>query len=166
VQEAGARAEVDAAHARDGSGPVRQRGAAHRDARTALQAQNAQGKETGGTVVTAFKSAYDDLTKQLGATSEDRSDTQQDLNDAEKQAAKAQDDADAAKQQAADATSETEKANAEAAQAQAELDTAQAKAQIAADCAKAYITAIGGLFEGSDVAAAAANVKQDVQGIT
>jgi hypothetical protein len=132
----------------------------------ALQTQNAQGKETGGAVVTAFKSAYDDLTKQLGATNEDLAATQQDVKDAEQQAAKAQDDADAAKQQAADAKTDTEKANAEADQAQAELDAAESKAQIAAGCAKAYITAIGGLFGGGDAKAAAEKVKQDVQGVT
>jgi hypothetical protein len=134
--------------------------------KAALEAQNEQGKEAGGAVVTAFKSAYDDLTQQLGATTDDLAATQQDLKDAEQSAAKAQDDANAAKQQAADASSETEKANAEAAQAQAELDAAQSKAQIAGDCAKAYVGALGGLFDGAGVRAAADKVKQDLQGVT
>jgi cytoskeletal protein RodZ len=132
----------------------------------ALQAQNEQGKETGTAAVTAVKSAYDDVTQQLGATTEDLTATEQDLKDAEQQAAKAQDDANAAKQQAADAKDESAKANAQADEAQAELDAAQSKARIAADCAKAYVTAIGGLFGGGDVSAAADKVKQDVQGIT
>jgi hypothetical protein len=134
--------------------------------KAALEAQNEQGKEAGGAVVTAFKSAYHDLTQQLGATSDDLAATQQDVKSAQQTATKAQDDAAAAKQDAAQAQSETEKADAQADEAKAELDAAQSKAQIAADCAKAYVTAIGGLFDGGDVRAAADKVKQDLQGVT
>jgi hypothetical protein len=134
--------------------------------KAALEQQNQQGKEAGSAAATAAKSVYDDVSQQLGATTEDLAATESDLKDAEQQAAKAQDDADAAKQQAADAKSDSAKAQAEADQAQAELDAAQSKAQIAADCAKAYVTAIGGLFGGGDVKAAADKVKHDLQGIT
>jgi cytoskeletal protein RodZ len=134
--------------------------------KAALEQQNEQGKEAGSAAATAAKTAYDDVTQDLGATTQDLAATEQDLKDAEQAATKAQDDADTAKQQAADAKSDSAKAQAAADEAQAELDAAESKARIAADCAKAYVTAIGGLFGGGDVKAAAGKVKQDLQGIT
>jgi uncharacterized coiled-coil DUF342 family protein len=75
----------------------------------------------------------------------------------------AQQDADAAKQAAEKADHATDKAKAEADQAKAETEAVQSKAAIAADCAKAYVSAFGTLFEGGDQAA---TVRDQLQGIT
>jgi len=101
-----------------------------------------------GVALGAGKLLYDEFAEQLGATNEDLATTQADLEDAQKAAEQAEKDAEAAKQKAADATDETEKAQAEADQARAELEAAEAKGAVAADCAKAYIAALGPVFEG------------------
>jgi hypothetical protein len=63
---------------------------------------------------------------------------------------------------AADASTETDKAKAEAKQAKAESQAAQSKGQAARGCAKAYIEAFGGLFEGAQ----AETVRADLQSVT
>jgi hypothetical protein len=131
-----------------------------------LQAQVDQGKETGGTVIAAAKSAYDALVQQLGSTSEDLATAEQDLGNAKQDAAQAEQEADAAKQAAAKADNAADKANAEADQAKAEAQVAESKTAIAADCGKAYVSAIGALFEGEDVRAQASAVREQLQSIT
>ena len=54
----------------------------------------------------------------------------------------------------------------EAKQAKAETEAAQSKAQAAAGCARAYVEALGGLFEGDDPRAQAASVRKDLQSVT
>jgi septal ring factor EnvC (AmiA/AmiB activator) len=112
-----------------------------------LQSEAGEGVRT-GVALGAGKLLYDEFAEQLGATNEDLAATQQDLEDAQKSAEQAEKEAEAAKQKAADATDETEKAQAEADQARAELEAAEARAATAADCAKAYISALGPVFEG------------------
>jgi chromosome segregation ATPase len=112
-----------------------------------LQSEADDGIRT-GVALGAGKLLYDEFAEQLGATSEDLAATQQDLEAAQKAAKQAEKDAEAAKQKAADATGETEKAQAEAEQAKAELEAAEARAAVAADCAKAYISALGPVLEG------------------
>jgi cytoskeletal protein RodZ len=114
----------------------------------------------------AAKSLYDDVRQQLGATQDDLAQTQQELDEANQQAAQAEKDAAAAKQKADDAGNATEKAQAEAEQAQAETKAAQSKAAIAADCAKAYISVFGTLFEGDDVKAQVDKVRGQIEQIT
>ena len=131
-----------------------------------LQSQVDQGKETGSSVVAEVKAAYDDLTQQLGATSEDLTETEQDLEDAEQDAAKAEQGAAAAKQDAAEAKNETDKATAEVDQAESEAQAADSKAAIAAECANAYVSALGALFEGESVSAQAKVVSQELESIS
>jgi uncharacterized protein (DUF342 family) len=127
-----------------------------------LQSQTEQSKDTGSAVVATFKSAYDSLAKQLGATNEDLETTQKDLADAQDAADKAEQDAAAAKEDAAQAKDQSAKASAETKQAQAEADAAESKATIVKDCAKAYVSAIGGLFDGGQTSA----VEGDLKSIT
>ena len=54
----------------------------------------------------------------------------------------------------------------EAKQAKAESQAARSKAEAARGCAKAYIEAFGGLFEGGDVSAHAKAVRKDLQSVT
>jgi hypothetical protein len=131
-----------------------------------LQSQVDQGQETGSAFVAAAKTAIAGLTSQLGATSDDLANAEQDVNDAQQTADQAQKDADAAQQSADKANDKTEKTQAEADQAKAEAKEAESKAAIAADCAKAYVSAIGTLFEGDDVRAQASQVGDQLQGIT
>ena len=112
-----------------------------------LQSEADDGVKT-GVALGAGKLLYDEFAEQLGATNDDLAATQQDLEDAQKAAEQAEKDAKAAKQKAADAADDTEKAQAEADQARAELEAAEARAAVAADCAKAYIAALGPVFEG------------------
>jgi hypothetical protein len=119
----------------------------------------------GGAIATV-KALYDDLSEQLGATQEDLATTQKDLDAASEQAAQAEKDAAAAKEQAAQAGDETDKAKAEAKQAQAEADATQSKAKVAKDCAKAYISALGTLFEGDSVRDQAPAVRDQFASIT
>ena len=114
----------------------------------------------------AAKAVYDDLTEQLGATQEDLAATEQDLKQANAKAEQADEDAAAAEKQAASADNETDKAKAEADQAKAEATAAESKAAIVADCAKAYFSAFGTLFEGDDVGAQAEQVREQLKGIT
>ena len=108
---------------------------------------------------------YKEFADQIGATEEDLAATQQQLEEAEKAAAQAEKDAKAAKQAAADAGNETEKAQAEADQAKAEAAAAEARTAIAADCAKAAISAIGPLFESEDASEQAPEVREQLEAI-
>jgi chromosome segregation ATPase len=108
------------------------------------------------------KNVINGLATQLGATNEDLADTQDKLDDAKAAEEQAQKDADAARDKAESADNAADKANAEADQAQAEADAVQSKASIAADCAKAYVSALGSLIGDGDQTA----VKQQIQGIT
>ena len=112
------------------------------------------------------KVLYDEFAKQLGAAHDELAATQQDVEDANKAATQAEKDAAAAKQDAADASTETDKAEAEAKQAKAESQAAQSKAEAARGCAKAYIEAFGGLFEGDNASAQAETVRKDLQSVT
>src|SRR4051812_49072495 len=131
----------------------------------AQEAQVEQSKQTGGAVVDTFQAAYEGLKKQLGLTTDDLADTQQDLDNAQKDAADAQKDAAAAQEDAAQAKSETDKANAQVDAAKAEAEAAGSKAAIAADCAKASVSAIGVLFEGDSVADQLQAAGKQLQGI-
>ena len=114
----------------------------------------------------AAKALYDDLTEQLGVAEEDLASTQQDLTDAQERAEQAEQDAADAAEQASQAGNETEKAQAEADQARAEAEAANAQLEIAVDCAKAYVTAFGELFEGDDLEDQAAAVRKQFKSIT
>ena len=126
-----------------------------------LQAQVDQSQSAGTKLVAGAKGVIDDLSAQLGATSEDLEQTQQDLDDANQNAADAEKAAADAKDAAGKAENETDKLKAEADQANAELKVAESKAGIAADCAKAYVSAIGSAV-GGDAAAA----REQLQSIT
>jgi chromosome segregation ATPase len=132
-----------------------------------LQAQVDQGKDTGGVVLAAVKTAYDELVQQLGATSEDLAAVKGDLEAAKQDAAQAEQDAAAAADQvAAAADNATAKAKAEADQAKAEAQALQSKAAIGSDCAKAYLSAIGALLEGDDVRAQLSTLRGELESIT
>jgi hypothetical protein len=119
-----------------------------------------------GGALAGMKAVYDDLAEQLGATQEDLESTQADLDAANKKAQQAEKDAAAAEQKAKEADNETDKAKAEADQAKAEQEATESKATIAANCAKAYFGALGGLFEGDDPEAQADAVRKHLTGIT
>jgi chemotaxis protein histidine kinase CheA len=130
-----------------------------------LQSQSDEGNDRRGALAAAAV-LYDEFSEQLDATNEDLAATQKDLKDAEKAASQAEKEAAAAKQDASDATDDTEKAKAQADQAKAEAKAAQSRAAIAADCAKGYISAFGGLFEGDSVRDQAPVVREELAGIT
>ncbi|MEP6953793.1 MAG: hypothetical protein ABI950_06990 [Solirubrobacteraceae bacterium] len=129
------------------------------------QKQASQNKEAAGTVASSSKAAYDDLQQELGTTSGDLAQTEQDLKGAEQSATKAEQDAAAAKKTADQAKNETDKAKAQADEANAQADAAKSKSVIAADCAKAYFSAFGALFEGESVEAQVPVVKKELQSI-
>ncbi len=131
-----------------------------------LESQVEQGKQTGSSFAAAAKAAFQSLTEQLGATSEDLATADQNVSDAQQTADQAQKDADTAKQAADNAKNATDKAEAEADQAKADAKAAESKATIATDCAKAYVSAIGSLFEGDDVRAQASQAREQLKGIT
>jgi chromosome segregation ATPase len=110
------------------------------------------------------KALIDDLEEQLGTTQDDLAAAEQDLKAANDMAEQAADDAAAAEDRAAQASDETEKAQAEADQARAEAQAAESRAAIAADCARAFVTAIDQLLEGDEDQADA--VREQVDGIT
>ena len=130
-----------------------------------------EGDPDGGALVAAgglaaAKSVYDDLTEQLGATEEELAATEQDLEDANADAKQAEEDAVAAEKKIAQAGNETEKAEAEADKAKADAKAAESKATVVADCAKAYFGAFGVLFEGDDMKAQSAHVREQLESIT
>ena len=112
------------------------------------------------------KSLYDDLAQQLGTTQDDLDAVEQDLQAATDKADKAEQDAKAAEKRATEADDETDVAKAEADQAEAELQAAESKAAVATDCAKAYVSAFGTLFEGDSVRDQAAAVRKQLASIT
>ena len=130
------------------------------------QKEASQNKEAASTVASSSKAAYEDLQKEVGTTSVDLAQTEQDLKDAEEAAAKAEQDAAAAKKDADQAKNDTEKAKAQADQSKAEADAAKSKSAIVADCANAYLSAFGALFEGESVKDQASAVKKDLQSIS
>jgi chromosome segregation ATPase len=123
--------------------------------------ESSQRRRTGAALVTG-KVLYDEFAEQLGAAHDELAATQQDVEDANKAATQAEKDAATAKEDAADANTETDKAKAEAKQAKAESQAVQSKGQAARGCAKAYIEAFGGLFEGAE----AETVRKDLQSVT
>jgi chromosome segregation ATPase len=133
-----------------------------------LQAQAEEDADDGanaGGIIVAGGALYKQFADQLGATQEDLAATQQDLEAAQQAAEQADEAAAAAEQRAADAGNETEQAQAEAEQARAQADAAEAHAAVAADCAKAFIGAFGGLFEGEDVQEQARVVREQLEEI-
>ena len=137
-----------------------------------LQSSEAdQEQRSGGALLTAgafatAKALYDDLAEELGATQEDLATVEQDLQEANDTAKQAEQDADAAKQRADEADNDTDVAKAEADQAKADVKAAESKAALAADCAKAYVSAFGGLFEGESARDQAAAVRKQFASIT
>jgi cytoskeletal protein RodZ len=132
----------------------------------AAQSQLEHGKLVGSAALKEGKAAYDGLSQELGATTEDLQATEKDLQDSQANADQAKQDAAAAEQDVAQATNEADKAKAETEKAQAEAEAADSKAAIAADCAKAYVSALGALFEGDSVSAQADVVKQQLESIS
>ena len=120
---------------------------------------------TAGALATV-KALYDELAGQLGATQHDLATVEQDLHHADDHTKQAEKDAEAAKKQADQASSETDAAKARADQAEAEVKAAESKAAIAADCAKAYVSAFGTLFDGDSVRDQAAAVRKQFASIT
>ncbi|HEY6758442.1 MAG TPA: hypothetical protein VI318_03095 [Baekduia sp.] len=117
-------------------------------------------------VVAATGVAFTKLVRDLGAANEDVAATEQELESAQKTADAAEKDAASAEKQATKATDQASKAQAQADQAGAEKQVAEAKATIAKDCAKAYISAFGGLIEGGDLREKAPAVRKELAGIT
>lgn len=130
-----------------------------------LQSKLKGGAVTGSAAAASYKSAYDDLQQQVGTTSEDLSTTENDLKKAEDAAAQADKEAAAAKKEADQAKSETDKADAETKQAQSEAKAAESKAEITTECAKAYVTTVGKLFESDDPSSQEAAVKKELETI-
>jgi len=130
-----------------------------------LQSEGGGGKRAGAALV-AGKALYDEFAEQLDATHEDLAATQQDLEEAEKTAKEAEQDAKAAKQDSADAGDATEKAKAQTDQAKAEAKAAESRSAVVADCAKAYISAFGALFEGDNASDQAPAVREQLSAIT
>jgi hypothetical protein len=128
-----------------------------------MQAEGDDGVNAG--VLAAAGALYKRFAEQLDATQEDLAATQQDLEEAQRAATQADDDAAAAAQRAAEADSQTGKAQAQADQATAEAKAAEARAAMAVDCAKAFVTALGGVFEGDDVDEQAEVVREQLDGI-
>jgi DNA repair exonuclease SbcCD ATPase subunit len=116
--------------------------------------------------VAAVTALVKDLQEELGATQQDLETAEQDVAEATKQAEAADKAATKAKQEADQAEDATDKAEAEADQAEAEVEAAESRAAIARDCARAYVTAIGELFEGDGPEDQADHVREQLQGIT
>jgi cell division protein FtsB len=136
----------------------------------AAQEDERSGQVAGAVVkaggLAAGKAAYDKLAEQLGATQQDLAAAQEDVEAANATADEAAADAEAAKQRAAEADDAAGKAEAEAEQAKAEAQAEQSKRTVATTCARAYVAALGGLFEGDDVSAQAAKVRKELAAIT
>ena len=119
-----------------------------------------------GLVLAAGKALYDEFSAQLDAAHDDLAAAEREIEEAEAAEARAEQDAKAAEQDAAAATDETERANAQAEQAEAEADAAESRATAAAACARAYIAALGGLFEGESVRDQAEPVRAELSRVT
>ena len=131
-----------------------------------LGSQLAEDDSHPGVALAAGKVLYDEFSEKLDAARGDLAANEQALADAEKATAQAEKDAAAAQQAAAAATDETAKANAEAEQAMAEAEAAESRAAAAAACAKSYISAFGGLFEGENPQDQADAVREELTRIT
>ena len=132
-----------------------------------LQAQVDESEQQGATVGAALQAGYTALMEQLGATQADVSATAENIDQANQTIAQAEQDAQAAAERAADkASSAVEQAQARVDEAQARGETAGAKATIAADCARAYLSALGSLFDGDSVRAQVAAVREQLQAIS
>jgi DNA repair exonuclease SbcCD ATPase subunit len=116
--------------------------------------------------VAAITALINDLQEELGATEQDLEAAEQDLEEATKQAEEADQKAAKAKKQAEQAGDATDKAEAEADQAEAEVEAAESRAAIARECARAYVTAIGQLFEGENPEDQATEVRDQLQDVT
>jgi hypothetical protein len=152
-----------------------------------------QAQATAGAVL-QMQQANDELSGQLGVTSESLEAAESDVADSEQARQDDEDRADAAEQQAADAqqqaqaakdkaakakddsarsAAESEEAQAQAAaaqaqseQTQADADAADARGAIVADCAKAYAAAVGEVFGADDRKAALDAAKTQIADIT
>jgi DNA repair exonuclease SbcCD ATPase subunit len=131
-----------------------------------LQSQVEAGQETGGQVLTAAKGAIQQVAQQLGATAEDLEAAQADLEQAKLDGEQAEQAAAKAEDAVATAENATDKAVAEADQAKAQVEAAESKAAIAGDCAKAYVSALGALFDGESVRDQASVVREQLSGIS
>jgi hypothetical protein len=130
-----------------------------------LQAQD-DDDSNAGAALAAGTALYKQFSEQLDATQDDLAATQKALDEAQQAAEQAEQDAEAARQEASAATSETEKAQAEADQARAEAKAAESKVVVATECAKAYISAFGALFEGESTEEQASAVREQLEAIT
>jgi len=124
-----------------------------------LQAQIDQQAQTGDVVQSSLQAAYDQIVKQLGTAKGDLNALTQDIEAAKQTIADADERARAAASDAADRT------QTRVDEAEAKAESAAAKTRVAADCAKAYLTAFGKLFEGNSIRAQVATVRQDLQNI-
>lgn len=132
-----------------------------------LQTQVEQAQDTGGSLQTALQGAYEQLTQAVGAAQANVDSTRQSIEQAKANVQQAQQDAQAAASQAADtAASAADQARARIDEAQANTEVAKGQAQIAADCGKAYLGALGALFEGDSVTSQLETVRTQLQGIT
>jgi chromosome segregation ATPase len=129
-----------------------------------LQNQVAGSAVTGTAVAASYKTAYDDLQKEVGSANADLADTQDQLNQAEDASNKANEDAAAAKDKADKAENETDKANAEADQAKAEAEAAQQQAKVTTECAQALLTSIGAVLQSDDPKSEAETQKKQLEG--
>ena len=131
-----------------------------------LQTQLGVGAVAGSTAAASYRSAYEDLQKQVGSTSADLASTEDDLQQAQDAAANADKEAAAAKKEAEQAKNQTDMANAEVKQAQAQADAAEAKAKVTTDCAQAYLGSVAKLFEGDNPSSQEAAVKEDLKSVS
>ena len=127
-----------------------------------LGSQLAEDDSHPGVALAAGKVLYDEFSAKLDAAREDLAANEQALAEAEKAMAQAEKDAAAAKEDAAAATDEAAKANAQAEQAKAEAEATESRAAAAAACAKSYISAFGGLFEGENPQDQADDVREEL----
>jgi len=133
----------------------------------ALQTQLDENEQQGATVGAALQAGYEALMGQIGATQADVDATAESIDQAKQTIAQAEKDAQAAAARAADnASSAVEQAQARVDEAEARGETAGAKAKIAADCGRAYLSALGSLFAGDSVRAQVAAVREQLQGIS
>jgi DNA repair exonuclease SbcCD ATPase subunit len=134
---------------------------------TALRAQVEESEQSGSTAAAALQAGFNALAQQVGVTQADVEATQQEIQDAEQTVAQAQEDARAAAERAsASAADAAERAKARVDEAQAQVEEAEARTQIAADCGKAYLSALGSLFSGDSVREQVAAVRDQLQGIS
>ena len=96
------------------------------------QEQIEQAQDTGGNVVAAAKSGYDELTAQLGAAQDDASQVVEQATVKLDQAERA-----------------AEEAKGTADELQTQADAARAKAETAATCAQSFLSTFSGVFEGA-----------------